>query len=123
VPLFRSKADFSDLRREAARLQQIESLHVQALRAQETRARVRIWTLAEFLENPIEHLQDIVDDISPGAMRRLSEAPVLADLSGFGRFIQNLRNQGMQPTMVGDIPLDDMPPPAPGRRGRPYLVK
>ena len=123
VPLFRSKADFSDLRREAARLQQIESLHVQALRAQETRARVRIWPLAEFLENPIEHLQDIVDEISPGAMRRLSEAPVLADLSGFGRFIQNLRNQGMQPTMVGDIPLDDMPPAAPGRRGRPYLVK
>ncbi len=122
VPLFRSKADFSDLRREAARLQQIESLHVQALRAQETRARVRIWTLAEFLENPIEHLQGIVDEISPGAMRRLSEAPVLTDLSGFGRFIQNLRNQGMQPTMVGDIPLDDLPPPAPGRRGRPYLV-
>lgn len=123
VPLFRSKADFSDLRREAARLQQIESLHVQALRAQETRARVRIWPLGEFLENPIEHLQDIVDEISPGAMRRLSEAPVLTDLSGFGRFIQNLRNQGMQPTMVGDIPLDDMPPPASGRRGRPYLVK
>lgn len=123
VPLFRSKGDFSDLRREAARLQQIEALHVQALRHQDTRARVRIWTLAEFLENPIEHLQGIVDDISPGAMRRLSEAPVLADLSGFGRFVQDLRNQGMQPTMLGDIPLDDMPPPAPGRRGRPYVVK
>jgi hypothetical protein len=123
VPLFRSKGDFSDLRREAARLQQIEALHVQALRRQETRAHVRIWTLAEFLENPIEHLQGIVDDISPGAMRRLSEAPVLADLSGFGRFVQDLRNQGMQPTMLGDIPLDDMPPPAPGRRGRPYVVK
>jgi hypothetical protein len=123
VPLFRSKGDFSDLRREAARLQQIEALHVQALRRQETRAHVRIWTLAEFLENPIEHLQGIVDDISPGAMRRLSEAPVLADLSGFGRFVQDLRNQGMQPTMLGDIPLDDMPPPASGRRGRPYVVK
>ena len=123
VPLFRSKGDFSDLRREAARLQQIESEHVTALRRHDTRARVRIWNLAEFLENPMEPLQAIIDEISPGALRRLAEAPRLADLTGFGRFIQDLRNQGMQPTMVGDIPLGEDPSPATGRRGRPYLVK
>ncbi|MFN3647677.1 MAG: beta-1,6-N-acetylglucosaminyltransferase [Gemmobacter sp.] len=123
VPLFRSKGDFSDLRREAARLQQIEARHVAQLRQHDTRARVRIWTLAEFLENPMEPLQTIVDEISPNALRRLAEAPRLADLGGFGRFIQDLRNQGMQPTMVGDIPLGEDPSPAAGRKGRPYLVK
>ena len=123
VPLFRSKGDFSDLRREAARLQRIEAGHVEMLRRHDTRARVRIWNLAEFLENPMEPLQTIVDEISPNALRRLAEAPLLADLTGFGRFVQDLRNQGMQPTMVGDIPLGEDLTPAPGRRGRPYLVK
>ena len=123
VPLFRSKGDFSDLRREAARLQQIESEHVQHLRRHDTRAHVRIWNLAEFLEDPMAPLQTIVDEISPSASRRLAEVPRLADLSGFGRFVQDLRNQGMQPTMVGDIPLGEDTLPAAGRRGRPYLVK
>ena len=123
VRVFRTKADFSDLRREAARLQKIESEHIAVLRQHHTKARVRIWTLAEFLENPIEPLQSIIEEISPAAVRRLTEAPVLTDLTGFGRFIQDLRNQGMQPTLVGDIPLADTPPPPSGRRGRPTLVK
>ncbi|MDO9525047.1 MAG: glycosyl transferase, partial [Gemmobacter sp.] len=74
-------------------------------------------------ENPMEPLQIIIDEISPNAMRRLAEAPRLHDLTGFGRFLQDLRNQGMQPTLVGDIPLGEDPKPAQGRRGRPYLVK
>jgi len=123
VRVFRTTGEFSDLRREAARLQKIEAEHIHRLRDPATKARVRIWTLAEFLENPMEPLQTIVDEISPSALRRLAEAPRLVDLSGFGRFVQNLRNQGMQPTMVGDIPLGEDPVPNPGRRGRPYLVK
>lgn len=123
VRVFHSKGEFSDLRREAARLQKIEAEHVHMLRAPATKARVRVWTLAEFIENPMEPLQTIVDEIRPNALRRLAEAPRLADLTGFGRFIQNLRNQGMQPTMVGDIPLHEDLAPNPGRRGRPYLVK
>ncbi len=123
VKVFRTKGDFSDLRREAARLQRIEAEHVQLLRGHDVKARVRIWTLAEFLENPMEPLQTIIDEISPNALRRLAEAPRLVDLTGFGRFIQDLRNQGMQPTMVGDIPLGEDPAPTSGRRGRPYLVQ
>ena len=52
------------------------------LRAPEVKARVRIWTLAEFVENPMEPLQTIVDEISPRAMRRLTEVPRMADLTG-----------------------------------------
>ncbi len=123
IPLFRAKGEFSDLRREAARLQKIESDQLHVLRSPWTKARTRIWTLAEFLENPVEPLQSIIDEISPTALRRLTEVPRMADLTGFGRFLQELRNQGMQPTLVGDVPLGEDPKPAIGRRGRPYLVK
>jgi hypothetical protein len=123
IPLFRAKGAFSDLRREAARLQKIESDQLTVLRSPWTKARVRIWSLSEFVENPMEPLQTVLDEISPGALKRLAEAPRMVDLTGFGRFLQELRNQGMQPTLVGDLPIGEDPRPATGRRGRPYLVK
>ncbi|MCW1917169.1 beta-1,6-N-acetylglucosaminyltransferase [Rhodobacter sp. KR11] len=123
VPLFHSNNNFSDIRREAARLQKLETDHVSILRSHFAKARIRIWTLAEFVENPMEPLQSIIDEISPRSQRRLTEAPRLADLKGFGQFLQNLRNQGMQPVMMGDFPTGEDPTPAANRRGRPYLVK
>lgn len=123
IPMFHSNRNFSDIRREAARLQKIEAHFLNELRKPWVKARVRTWTLAEFVENPMEPLQNIVDEISPRAMRRLTEAPRLADLSGFGQFLQNLRNQGMQPALMGDFPTGDDPRPLHARRGRPYLVK
>ena len=123
IPLFHSNRNFSDIRREAARLQKLESDHVGILRSHYAKARIRIWTLAEFVENPMEPLQSIIDEISPRSQRRLTEAPRLADLKGFGQFLQNLRNQGMQPVMMGDFPTGEDPTSAASRRGRPYLVK
>ncbi|MFN4157194.1 MAG: beta-1,6-N-acetylglucosaminyltransferase [Gemmobacter sp.] len=123
VPLFKSNANFGAIRAEAARLQKIEAQHLDILRSVWTKARVRIWTLADFVENPMEPLQTIVDEISPRGFRRLTEAPRLTDLKGFGQFLQNLRNQGMQPVLMGDFPVGDDPRPDSGRRGRPYLVK
>jgi len=123
IPLFHSNQNFGDIRREAARLQKVEADHLNILSSQWTKARVRIWTLAEFVENPMEPLQSIIDEISPRSLRRLTEAPRLADLKGFGQFLQNLRNQGMQPVLMGDFPTGEDPYPAASRRGRPYLVK
>lgn len=123
IPLFHSNRNFSDIRKEAAQLQKIEANFLYQLRQPWVKARVRTWTLAEFVENPMEPLQNIVDEISPRAMRRLTEAPRLADLNGFGQFLQNLRNQGMQPVLMGDFPTGDDPRPSTARRGRPYLVK
>ena len=71
----------------------------------------------------MEPLQAIVDEISPRALRRLTEAPRLADLKGYGQFLQALRNQGMQPTLMGDFPAGADPQSNSPRRGRPYLVK
>ena len=123
IPLFHSNANFSDIRKDAARLQKIEADFLYALRLPWVKARVRIWTLAEFIENPMEPLQTIVDEISPRSMRRLTEAPRLTDLAGFGQFLQNLRNQGMQPVLMGAFPTGDGVKPNSSRRGRPYLVK
>lgn len=123
IPLFQSNQNFSDIRREAARLQKIEVDHIAILRSPWTKARLRIWSLAEFVENPMEPLQSIIDEISPRSMRRLTEAPRMTDLKGFGQFLQNLRNQGMQPTLMGDFPAGEDPQQPQSRRGRPYLVK
>jgi hypothetical protein len=123
IPLFRSNRNFGEIRREAAKLQKIEAAHLNILRSPYTKARVRIWTLAEFVENPMEPLQTIIDEISPRALRRLTEAPLLTDLGGFGQFLQNLRNQGMLPVLMGDFPVGDDIQPSAGRRRRPYLVK
>ena len=123
VPLFRSNLNFAEIRREAARLQNIELAHVTILRSMYVKARVRIWTMADFIENPMEPLQTIIDEISPRATRRLTEAPQMVDLTGFGQFLQNLKNRGMQPRLMGDFPVGGDPRPNSLRRGRPYLVK
>lgn len=123
VPLFASNADFGDIRREAARLQRIESRHLDVLRSQWVRARVRIWTMAEFIEAPMEPLQTILDEIGREAPQILTEAPCMADLTGFGQFLQNLRNQGMHPYLMGDFPLDQGTQSPPRDTRKPYLVR
>jgi len=121
IPLFHSNRNFSDLRREAARLQRIEARHLSQLRDAQTKARVSIWSLAEFIENPMENLQHILDSLG-GSQRRLTEVPKMADLTGFGQFLQNLKNQGMSPHLMGDFPVVE------GEKRnssgqRPYLVR
>ncbi|MCD9146985.1 beta-1,6-N-acetylglucosaminyltransferase [Pseudophaeobacter flagellatus] len=121
VPLFRSDRDFGDVRREAARLQQIEASYLHTLRHRETKARVRIWSMAEFVEAPMEPLQSILDEL--GHLHPLSTPPALVNLDGFGQFLQNLKNQGMHPHLMGDFPveqggLDRAKPPR-----KPYLVR
>ena len=123
VPLFYSSQDASEVRKEAAVMQRIEVEHLKLLRSSPVKARVRIWTMAEFIDSPMEPLQTIVDEISPRAMRRLAEAPRMADLEGFGQFLQSLRNQGMQPTLMGDFPVSDDERRTSTPRVRPYLVK
>ena len=46
----------------------------------------------------------------------------MVDLTGFGAFLQELRNQGMQPRLMGDFPMDGAPRPRPVRNVRPRLL-
>ena len=123
VPLFQTNRNFADLRMEAAKLQKIENDHLTILRSPHTKARVRIWTMAEFIESPMEALQTIVDEMTGKSQRRLTEAPRMHDLSGFGQFLQNLKNQGMHPYLMGDFSVDPAPDHQGKKRRKPYLVR
>lgn len=123
IPLFRSNRDFLDIRKEAACLQKIESGHLDVLRSPDCKARVRLWTMAEFLEKPVEPLQAILDEIGPAQARPLSELPKMVSLPGFGRFLQNLKNQGMYPYLVGDFPLSFEHDERQIIKSKPYLVR
>ena len=123
VPLFRSNLDFAEIRATAAQLQKYEADHMDILRSPYTKARVRIWTMAEFIEAPMEPLQGILDEIGRTKLRRLSEAPKMVDLSGFGQFLQNLKNQGMHPYLMGDFPVERGVAATPKTQRRPYLVQ
>ncbi|WP_226624842.1 beta-1,6-N-acetylglucosaminyltransferase [Alloyangia pacifica] len=123
VPLFRAGGDFATLRAEAAALQKAEHLLLDELRSPEAKARIRIWTMAEFIEAPMEPLQLILDEIGLKEPHRLAEAPVLQDLTGFGRFLQNLKNQGMHPYLMGDFPVEPTLRPSSSPARKPYLVK
>ncbi|MEL7131521.1 MAG: beta-1,6-N-acetylglucosaminyltransferase [Pseudomonadota bacterium] len=123
VPLFRSNLNFLDIRKEAARLQKIESEHLKVLRSHYAKARIRVWTMAEFVEAPMEPLQGILDEIGLTHARRLSEVPKLVNLTGFGQFLQNLKNQGMHPYLMGDFPVALGPKPAEDMPRKPYLVR
>ena len=123
VPLFQSNANFADLRTEAARLQRIEADHLNALRSPYAKARIKIWTMAEFVEAPMEALQAVVDACATRGVQRLTEVPKMADLNGFGQFLQNLKNQGMHPYLMGDFPVDPAPQNKTDTPRKPYLVR
>lgn len=123
VPLFHSNRNFSQIREIAAEQQKIESDHIDVLRSYYTKARVRIYTLADFVQAPMEPLQRVIDDVGARSRRRITEAPQMVDLTGFSKFLQNLKNQGMHPYLMGDFPNDEFEKPRHDRPRKPYLVK
>lgn len=106
VPLWRAGHSAAQVRAEAARLQKVESDFLAELNGPETKARVRVWSLTEFIENPAEPLEQLVDQLNPRAAHRVTDLPQLIPMAGFGSFLQDLRNQGMAPVLMGDFPPD-----------------
>ena len=47
----------------------------------------------------------------------------MVDLSGFGQFLQNLKNQGMHPYLMGDFPVEQGPANVSKSARKPYLVR
>jgi hypothetical protein len=103
LPLLHSGTSVDEIRARAAELQQREALHLTRLRERRTRARVRIWTLAEALENPTNVLGAALEDIlGPGA-DGASHLPGLKPIKGISVFLQQLRNSGMNPYSAGAV--------------------
>ena len=105
LPLARRTGDFAAVRAQAAQLQRAELAMLDILRAPGTAALIRIWTLAEFLENPAAALQPVLAEIVARPQGQALTLPETVDLRGFGAFLQALRNDGMQPLLMGDFPL------------------
>ena len=103
LPLLRSGRPLNEVRRDAAALQQREADFIDLLNERRTRARARIWSLAEFLERPLDPLQEIVDSLSGAESHLLTELPQFKPMKGLPDFLQSLRNAGMNPHMAGEI--------------------
>jgi hypothetical protein len=99
----------------AAELQAVEAAHLDILRGASTKARVRIWTLADFLDAPGEALKIVRDVIAGPVGHALVSPPQMVDLSGLREALQALRDEGMLPHVVGDISRLPAARPAPSR--------
>lgn len=122
IPLFASGRSASDVRAEAARLQRIEDKFLKVLRAPDAHARIKIMTLADFIEAPMDVLQAIIDDIAGHRGNALKEVPKMPDLTGLPDFLQDLKNQGMHPFLTGDITFGNTRPANGDPRRKPYVI-
>ncbi|WP_322893267.1 MULTISPECIES: beta-1,6-N-acetylglucosaminyltransferase [unclassified Yoonia] len=122
LSLFLSGQSASEVRAEAARLQQVENKLLKTLRAPDARSRRCIMTLAEFLDDPVDILQNIVDDMAGHRAATLTKLPKMVDLTGFAQFLQDLRNQGMNPYLAGDFAVGDRSPNRRPNLRKPYMI-
>lgn len=100
VTLFRAGAPASVIRQEASRLQRVEQKQLEILRSPHIRARVRIWSLAEFMADPSQ-VFDLVEQIG----ERPSDLPGVVDIAGFPAFLRDLRDAGLQLREMGNFPV------------------
>jgi hypothetical protein len=84
---------------------------------------VKIWTLAEFLESPVEPLQLVVDEMSSYGAKRLTEMPKMRDLTGFRDKVEALRNDGLPLYLLGNIAPDSQQNDSQTPKRRPFLVQ
>ena len=103
LPLLATGRTAEELRKEAATLQERETIHLARLNERRSRARLRVWTLAEALENPSGPLKTMLDDLSMTGARTLTAMPEMMPMDGLEEFLQSLRNIGMNPHTVGDF--------------------
>ena len=91
------------LRVKAAALQQAELEQLAILKGPETRATVRVLRLADYLRNPMEPLQEILDEAVAPAHSYLGEAPQMARLAGIEALLTDLRNGGLPIDLAGQL--------------------
>lgn len=123
IDLFQLQQSGQDVRKEAARLQKIEAAHLSRLRDRWTRARVRIWSLAEAAHDPGDVLSAVVDSVTTAAPVPAATYPQLAPLEGMAGFLQGLRDAGMSPHHAGDFTIDLERETQADASQRPYLVR
>ena len=117
IPLFMSGRSAAEVRTEAGRLQRREHRFLKSVTSPQTRARVRLYTLAEFLEQPLDIMQGLIDEMAGHRARELTSLPEMHNFEGLPRFLQELKNHGMHPFLTGD--LSALPAAQPARIAAP----
>ena len=103
VPLLRSEMPFDDIRRISALLQRREIEQRKILRSVWTKARVQVWDLADFLARPGAIIEEMLREL--GHHGPIPPLPVMRRVAGLGNFLQDLRNAGLQPQLMGELPV------------------
>ena len=79
-------------------------------------------TVAQNIGFGLEMLGKPKADIAATVERMLALVK-MTDLAGFGQFLQNLKNQGMHPHLMGDFPVVRDPVGTQQKPRKPYLVQ
>lgn len=108
LPLYKARIGFDAKLVKAAELQRAQNEHLQRIFAHRHLVRTEIWTLAEFLDAPEEHLRNVTKSLTQPAPR-ISKLPPLEKIGNLGTFLQKLKNHGMNPYLLGDFPYTDQP--------------
>jgi hypothetical protein len=103
VPLHGSNRRFDEVKAEAARLQRAELAFLKDLKSPGVAARLHLWNLADFVSQPMEKVQNVMQEITGPGPRRVTELPKMRDMSSLPTFLQQLRNAGMKPQVMGDF--------------------
>lgn len=116
VRLLHADLPFEALRDEAARLQRAEMKMIERTRATWARARILSWSLSDFLAQPADRLQTLLDEVAPGPERPV-QMPRLHDTAGLPELLARLRDNGVKPVVMGDLGAlaRGAAPPAPFR--------
>lgn len=118
VPLLHSGMPQDDIRRATALLQRAEKKQLEILQSVWVKARVRVWTLADFLARPAGILTTALMDIDPLMSPVLDDLPIMRDISNLPVFLRDLRNAGLHVDIAGDFPVPGTLPGAPDRSTR-----
>ena len=101
IGIMHQDVPFEEARRLAAQCQQREIEQLAILNGPQTKAKTRVITLSDYLSNPMQPLQDILDESVAPVHSYLGEAPRMVFMGGLEEFIQRLRNAGMHLHLTG----------------------
>ncbi len=106
LPLFHSGMPFDDIRRMAARLQRSELEQLRILRTVWRKARLKTWELSDFLTRPEPLLRELLYDLGYAPETGRLDLPPMREAEGLGALLQDLRNAGLQPQLMGEFPSE-----------------
>lgn len=103
LPLFRKEYQVDDLLGHLGWMQRREQDFIRTLTSKHATADVRIWTLAEFLENPNENLQLVLSRMKGPDTQLPHWMPPVKSLEGFDSFLADLCDQGLPAVLLKDF--------------------